>query len=273
MSFPISGATKVRVAITRPAIFEGRAWGDGAGAFERAPRRHDDFRTMCRRFAEDGGLGRGVDLNLELAIWRTFPDHGTAYDAVVLPWSNHPHPPGDSLWCLLAKLWTCAGGANQDPFHMDSQEFTGSPIPPQPPYPYPARADVTGEIYKPSYFHSTSRPKLAQAPDKVLFTRNPSAPSTFSIKVNSATPSSSFVDRVVLMRPGAVNHALNSTQRYIELSYEVSSGSFPGTVCLKATAPAANLGPVGYYMLFVVVNRTGQTPNRLPTNGHFIRLM
>ena len=174
---------------------------------------------------------------------------------------------------LLDGSVLCAGGANQDPFHMDFAELTGSSIPPQPPFPYPARADVTGEVYKPSYFHSTSRPKLAEAPDKVLFTRNASTPSKFSIKVTSSTTATSFVDRVVLIRPGAVNHALNSTQRYIELSYEVSSGSFPGTVSLKATAPAANLGPVGYYMLFVVVNRTGQTPNRVPTQGHFIKLL
>ena len=166
----------------------------------------------------------------------------------------------------------CAGGKNQNRAHMNLGEIH-APVSPIPSDTNPARADVTGEVYRPPYLHSDlERPQMTRAPDTVLFTASPAQPSVFSIDV-ACKEAGSFVDRVVLIRPGAVNHSVNSTQRYIELSHQNVSGSFPGTVKVEVTAPTRNLGPLGYYMLFAVVNHPGKTPSRVPTPGRFIRLL
>ena len=51
--------------------------------------RRDDFDAVCAMYHDQGlgplkmeGFGRGINLSLGIPIWRTSPDHGTAYDAV-----------------------------------------------------------------------------------------------------------------------------------------------------------------------------------------------
>ena len=71
-------------------------------------------------------------------------------------------------------------------------------------------------------------------------------------------PTGATISKVVLMRPGSVTHATNFEQRYVQLSFAVSSpgkltftgpAGKPGRVTLPANSNAA---PEGYYMLFLV---------------------
>jgi hypothetical protein len=69
------------------------------------------------------------------------------------------------------------------------------------------------------------------------------------------------VASVALIRPGAVTHAFDEDQRFMNLSFTAQAGK------LTVQAPAnANLAPPGYYMLFLV-NTAG-----VPSVATFVRL-
>lgn len=75
------------------------------------------------------------------------------------------------------------------------------------------------------------------------------------------TPDASKIAAVTLVRPGAVTHAYNQDQRFLNLSFTRVGST------LTVTAPAnANLAPPGYYMLFVI-NTSG-----VPSVASFVRL-
>jgi hypothetical protein len=62
-----------------------------------------------------------------------------------------------------------------------------------------------------------------------------------------STPNAAAIQKVALVRLGAVTHSNNMEQRYIPLAFTAGASS------LTATAPAnANIAPPGFYMLFVV---------------------
>jgi hypothetical protein len=64
------------------------------------------------------------------------------------------------------------------------------------------------------------------------------------------TPDAASISRVALVRPGAVTHANDFDQRYVDVSFARRSGR------LTATAPpSASYAPPGYYMLFIVNSR------------------
>ena len=67
---------------------------------------------------------------------------------------------------------------------------------------------------------------------------------------------------MVLLRPGAVTHGYNMSQRGIEC---VVGGVGVGTLDIDAP-PQPNLAPPGWYLLFVL-NAT-----RVPSVGHWVRL-
>jgi len=67
---------------------------------------------------------------------------------------------------------------------------------------------------------------------------------------------------VVLLRPGAVTHAFNQSQRYVGCAIASAAGS-----AVQATAPSnQNVAPPGYYLLFVV------DLDRVPSEGVWIKL-
>ncbi len=75
------------------------------------------------------------------------------------------------------------------------------------------------------------------------------------------TPDAPSIAEVVLMRPGAVTHGFNQTQRYVGCAFTVA------TAALTVTAPPdGNVAPPGFYMLFIV------NGGRVPSVGHWIRL-
>jgi plastocyanin len=107
------------------------------------------------------------------------------------------------------------------------------------------------ERYFPDYF-DMMRPSITGAPAVINYGGN------FAIN----TPNAADVAEVVLLRPGAVTHGFNMSQRGLEL---VVSGMGAGTVTVDGP-PNANLAPPGWYLLFVL------NTSRVPSAGRWIRL-
>jgi hypothetical protein len=66
----------------------------------------------------------------------------------------------------------------------------------------------------------------------------------------------------VLLRPGAVTHGWNQSQRYVECA--IIGGT--ATAVRVLAPPNGNVAPPGYYLLFIL------TGGRLPSVGRWIRL-
>ena len=84
---------------------------------------------------------------------------------------------------------------------------------------------------------------------------------TYSATLTITTPQAAGIGEVVLVRPGAVTHGFNQSQRFVGCAIVSAAG---GTV--QATAPAhGNIAPPGYYLLFVVDH------DRVPSMGVWVR--
>jgi hypothetical protein len=90
------------------------------------------------------------------------------------------------------------------------------------------------------------------------------APATINYGAGFAvsTPNPTDIGEVVLLRPGAVTHGFNMSQRGIEC---VVSGTGAGTIDVDAP-PNANVAPPGWYLLFLLDS------SRIPSLGRWIRL-
>lgn len=93
------------------------------------------------------------------------------------------------------------------------------------------------ERYFPWYY-SRPRPVISNSPATVAHG------ATFTV----ATPSASSIAEVMLMRPGAVTHGFNMSQRSVGC---VISGRGAASVQVKAP-PDGNIAPPGHYLLFIV---------------------
>ncbi|MCS7069689.1 MAG: PA14 domain-containing protein [Meiothermus sp.] len=113
---------------------------------------------------------------------------------------------------------------------------------------------LNAEIYYPPYLYNAdgseaTRPIIQSAPERVSYGQ------TFTITTDVP---SSVVDRVTVVAFGAVTHAFNMGQRFLELSF---SRTGPNT--LTVVAPASpNLAPPGYYQLYVLDGRGVPSPAR-----------
>lgn len=88
-------------------------------------------------------------------------------------------------------------------------------------------------IFSPPYLFGGVRPTITSAPTHVA------SGMPFTVQ----TPS---VGKLVLMSPGASTHTSDMNGRYITLAQSPAAGS------ITATAPAPNVAPSGWYMLFLV---------------------
>ena len=93
------------------------------------------------------------------------------------------------------------------------------------------------ERFFPDYFDML-RPAITNAPGTINYGGN------FTID----TPNAGDISEVVLLRPGAVTHGYNMSQRGIEL---VTTGFGASTVDV-AEPPQVNLAPPGWYLLFIL---------------------
>jgi plastocyanin len=107
------------------------------------------------------------------------------------------------------------------------------------------------ERFYPDYF-DMPRPAITSAPTTINYG------GSFQI----TTPAPADITEVVLLRPGAVTHGFNMSQRGIELAI---TGVGAGTIDV-AEPPNANLAPPGWQMLFILDS------NRVPSEGSWIRL-
>ena len=98
------------------------------------------------------------------------------------------------------------------------------------------------EVFSPPYLFQADgtlapRPSISAAPGST----------TYGATMTIGTPDPAAIQKVALVRLGAVTHSNNMEQRYIPLSFTA------GATSLTATSPAnANIAPPGIYMLFVV---------------------
>nr|WSX53528.1 DUF1929 domain-containing protein [Streptomyces sp. NBC_00974] len=99
--------------------------------------------------------------------------------------------------------------------------------------------DGSIEIYEPPYLHAGARPALDRVPAGEL-----AHDAEFSVESADATG----VRRAVLLAPTTVTHAVNTSQRHLELRMTGVRGR---TIGLRAPATAAD-APPGYYMLFLL---------------------
>ena len=107
------------------------------------------------------------------------------------------------------------------------------------------------ERYLPAYFFKT-RPTIKSAAASIPYGAN------FAIN----TPQAASIGEVVLIRPGAVTHGFNQSQRFVECTIVSATGGV-----VQATAPPnGNVAPPGYYLLFVVDH------DRVPSTGLWIKL-
>lgn len=107
------------------------------------------------------------------------------------------------------------------------------------------------ERYYPSYYFM-ARPPITAAPATATYG------STFDVE----TPDPIGVAEAILLRPGAVTHGFNMSQRFVEC---VISGRTASKLHVVAP-PDATIAPPGYYLLFLV------TAGRIPSVGHWIRV-
>lgn len=113
-------------------------------------------------------------------------------------------------------------------------------------------AGRTAQVYGPSYVGDPARPVVTFAPGAVRYA------ASFRVAVAGAP---SQVASAVLIRPGAVTHAVDMEQRSIRLRMSVQADG------LTLTTPAdASLAPPGYYMLFL------RTAAGVPSVASWVRL-
>ncbi len=98
------------------------------------------------------------------------------------------------------------------------------------------------ELFSPPYLFQADgtlapRPSIDAAP----------AQTSYGAPLVIATGAPSSIQKVALVRLGAVTHSNNMEQRYVPLSFTANATT------ITATAPAnANVAPPGFYMLFIV---------------------
>ncbi len=107
-------------------------------------------------------------------------------------------------------------------------------------------SQYSGEIFSPPYLLTGYRPVITKmCPTDLPFQENPAA--TYDIDVDTVGP----ITKVVLPRPAAVTQDFDDDQRYIELEFTTSL-STPTSVRVTIKAPTDDLGPPGWYLLFLI---------------------
>ena len=109
--------------------------------------------------------------------------------------------------------------------------------------PYLFKGDGSGELAR--------RPRITSAPRVV----------DYDEPMSLGTRNAGSIDKVAMVRLGAVTHSVNMEQRYVPLSFTARRRS------LAAETPAnPNIAPPGVYMLFVL------KPNGVPSVARMIRI-
>ena len=110
--------------------------------------------------------------------------------------------------------------------------------------PYLFKDDGSGEL--------APRPEITSAPGVVSYGNS------FSV----GTPQAGSIDKLAMMRLGAVTHSVNMEQRYVPLSFTAGGGS----LVARPTPANPNIAPPGVYMLFAIDS------NGVPSVAKMVRI-
>jgi hypothetical protein len=115
--------------------------------------------------------------------------------------------------------------------------------------------NLHAEIYYPPYLYNANdgfrpRPKILDAPSVI------DIGGSFSVVSDSST-----IQRVTLVKMGAVTHSVNMDQRFLELSFTQSS-----TTSFVQAPASLNDAPPGYYLLFVINDK------KVPSVASIVRI-
>ncbi|MFE5627552.1 galactose oxidase-like domain-containing protein [Streptomyces virginiae] len=109
------------------------------------------------------------------------------------------------------------------------------------------------EIFEPAYLHQGARPRLDQVPG---------GPIGYDSRFRVSTSTPGQVKKAVLLAPTTATHAVNTSQRHLELRIVHRQGN---TLALQAP-PSANDAPPGHYMLFLLDEKG------VPSTAKFVSL-
>lgn len=127
----------------------------------------------------------------------------------------------------------------------------------------------SGQIFSPPYLSFGFRPRIQRISDATGPTENIAFGSQFTMTVAHGKD----VDAIVLLRPAAITHNFDADKRYIELIWTSTGWNDPPTVeSFTVNAPTDDLGPPGYYTIWVVEHDPANPANRAPSVAKFIRL-
>lgn len=96
------------------------------------------------------------------------------------------------------------------------------------------------EVFSPGYVDAPNRPRIIDAPTTLSYGQG----------FDLTTTRADRIERVALLRCGAVTHAWDGDQRYVALDFELAVGDLP--VLHVVAPPNGNVAPPGPYMLWVV---------------------
>ncbi len=115
----------------------------------------------------------------------------------------------------------------------------------------PPYVEQTAEVYSPPYLFKGARPTITTVPATINYN------TSFFLE----TPDGAGIGQVTLLGAGSMTRTFNGGQRFLELSFQVTTGG------LTVQAPAnGSLAPPGYYLLFIL------NSNGVPSVGSFVRV-
>ena len=116
---------------------------------------------------------------------------------------------------------------------------------------FPGVNQESYEIFSPPYLFKGARPTITTSPATVQ------VGSSFFVE----TPNGADIQKVSLIRTGAMTHSFNADQRFVNLQFTQTTGG------LNVQMPTnANEVPPGYYMMFLV------NENGVPSVAKFVRI-
>ncbi len=102
------------------------------------------------------------------------------------------------------------------------------------------------EIFKPTYFFKTARPKITKVTKNGTASKQMDYDDAFVIE----TPQGSSITKVALMRLGCITHHTDSEQRYIKLTITANTAT---SVSVKMPPKTdKHIATPGYYMLWII---------------------
>ena len=138
---------------------------------------------------------------------------------------------------------------------------------------YP-EAKYSAETFSPPYLqHAGFKPVFNTTPNGPFRVNTPnSTTNRFTLDLSLSATVSTSLDKVVLIRTGAVTHHFDYSQRYIELEITSDVHQGGGQHSVEVVSPESTSAPLGWYMLFAIEKDNQDPTKRIPSVAQFIRL-